>query len=232
MVEIDIHTHILPGIDDGADHLETALALLRSESYQGIRTVVLTPHYDPEDTEFETFVKERGYTLERLRKAAEQIPIQILVGAEVLYSPKLLDHAKELCIEGTSCMLIEFPLYVYPQLAIDVFHELHHRGITPIIAHGERYVFSGSTALLEKLTNSGAHLQVNVGSISNRKLRKRIYELAEREMITLLASDTHSPLLRPPLWKKCLPRWEKKIPGMATYCGENAVSLFGKEVLK
>lgn len=232
MITIDVHTHILPGIDDGANHMEDALALLRMEAQQGVKTVVLTPHFDLQNTKLQAFVEKRAYIVERLRREAAELPIQLLVGAEVMYSPRILECADALCIEGTSYLLVEFPMYAYPQIAIEVFRELCQRGITPIIAHGERYLFSGAVALLEKLTNNGALLQVNVDGILDRKLKKRIYELADRDLISLLASDTHSPITRRPAWEKALPKWKKKVPGLVSYCEENALEILKKEVLK
>ena len=232
MITIDIHTHILPGIDDGAVHTKEAISLLKSEVEQGVETVVLTPHFLPDENEIDDFLQHRQKRIGMLREAASQLPIRLLAGAEVLYSNRIPEYASKLCIEGTPYLLIEFQSFAYPQIAIEVFRQLRHQGIVPIIAHGERYSFSGAMALMEKLVNAGALLQVNVDSILNFKLRKRIYDLADRDMIHLLASDTHSPKNRPPLWHKALPKWKKKVPGLVSYCEDNILEILPKEVLK
>lgn len=232
MITIDIHTHILHGTDDGAVHINEAISLLESEVEQGIETVVLTPHFCPEENEIDEFLQQRQKKIEALREAASHLPIRLLAGAEVLYSNRIPEFASRLCIEGTPYLLIEFQTYVYPQISIEVFRQLRQQGIVPIIAHGERYRFPGAVALMEKLVNVGALVQVNVDSILNFRLRKRIYELADRDMIHLLASDAHSQKTRPPLWHQALPKWKKKVSGLVSYCEDNVLGIFPKEVLK
>lgn len=230
IIKWDIHTHILHEIDDGAKTLEESLALLRMEADQGIETVVLTPHFEPRNESVSEFLQRRNSLAEELRAAAAHIPVRILLGAEVRFSSELPNLADALCIEGTKALLIELPFYNYPLMAVEIFHRLQKMEILPIIAHPERYAFSGAEELLCRLANGGALLQYNIDSIFRKpflfKERTRLLKLIDLDLVGFLGSDTHSLDKRPPNWQKALPLFEKKFPGILDICADDASYLF------
>ncbi|PWM42135.1 MAG: hypothetical protein DBX52_01065 [Clostridiales bacterium] len=225
----DMHSHILPGIDDGAATLAESLQLLQRECAQGIQTVVLTPHYDPVHTAQNDFLAARAAAAGKLTEAAalKEIPVTLRLGAEVRFSPAVLEDPFPLCIEGTRYLLMEFSITRRPALVLETFRRLQGLGIRTIIAHGERYLFPGAEALLYELADSGALIQVNTASFLSRPLRKKALQLIDHRLIHLLGSDTHNLGARPPEWDAVIPILHKKNPALLAACRENA-----EEVLK
>ncbi len=211
---IDLHTHILPGIDDGASTLEISMALLRDEVRQGIQTIVLTPHFYPEETTLALFLEKRASAYQVLRQAVakEALPVELRLGAEVHFSPSIVADPLPLCIEGTHYMLVEFSSRRLPILAKETFYALAAQGITPIIAHGERYLYAGIDPLLEYLLSGDTLLQVDTPSLvhEQREIKKRTQQLLQHRMVHLLGSDTHSPDRRPPVWNAMYRTLRKK----------------------
>ena len=140
---IDIHTHILPHIDDGAKDTATALAMLHKEWEQGVEEVVLTSHFYGRHRSPEQFLEKRNAAFERLRL---QLPegLKVRLGAEVHFTGRNMPENEELCrlaIEGTNYILIEFPFTTaWTGELLDRLNDfILDTGYTPIIAHAERY---------------------------------------------------------------------------------------------
>ena len=116
---IDMHSHILPGIDDGARDTDISLELLRRLREDGVDTVCLTPHFNFERQSIEEFLEARNAARQRLEAALEPTgwDLRLLSGAEVAFSPELAsqDGVDRLCLEGTRCMLIELPVAYLPK---------------------------------------------------------------------------------------------------------------------
>src|SRR5947209_1870048 len=140
---VDIHCHILPGVDDGARDWETSLAMCRMAAKDGIRHIVATPHANEE------FVYDRERlqaTLDELRQhiAADEAAasLNLSLGCDFHLSfenfSDAIQHPERYCIEGTKYLLIEFSDYVIPQNTGELFRQLGDEGITPIITHPER----------------------------------------------------------------------------------------------
>jgi len=213
---IDLHTHILPGIDDGARTLEESIKLLRMEIDSGVRTVALTPHYKPNPETLKDFLRRRQDSYKRLLNEVEKqgLNLSLILGAEVAYSPNLLDlDISELCYEGTKTILIELPMDHYPSLTREIFYRLMLDGYTPLIAHAERYTyFARNIETLEELVDSGALVQVNAnGLLRFGKTRKRVINMIEMDLVHIVATDTHSTELRPPRLGKAKRIVEQKI---------------------
>jgi protein-tyrosine phosphatase len=212
----DLHTHILPGIDDGAQTVEESIALLRAELDGGVKTVALTPHFRLNSTEQSNFVERRGHAYDLLNDAVQKqaLPIRLILGAEVAFSPDLLQlDLDSLCYENTKTLLIELPMDYYPSFARDVFYKLLLKGYTPLIAHVERYpYFASDPSLLEDLVNGGALAQVNAGwLLRDRKTRKRILRMIKDGIVHVLATDAHSMDKRPPILDKAVKVIAKKL---------------------
>lgn len=201
---IDIHTHILPQIDDGASSMEEALALARQAVQNGIHKVIATPHHYARG-----YYSESGQIKEaaaKLNEALEQqgIELEVLTGQEVrVYDDLLNDFEAGLLstLAGSSYLLIEFPSSNVPAQVDDLFHELRLLDITPIIAHPERNrELANNISLLARLVDGGALAQLTSSSISGamgRKLQKLALELCKKGLVHFIASDAHHAVTRP-----------------------------------
>lgn len=213
---IDLHTHILHGIDDGAQTLDESILLLEAEIKSGVHTVAMTPHFNISSGNLAEFIKKRDELYKQLRDKVRELelPIKLICGAEVAYSSDMLNSDLEaLCFENTKAILIEMPLYNYPTFSRDVFFNLLMEGYTPIIAHAERYPYFFKTpGLLEALAESGVLIQVNAFSLlSGYRERKRVVKMILAGLVQILATDTHSINRRPPDLDKAVKVVAKKL---------------------
>lgn len=203
---IDIHTHILPGIDDGAKNEEVSLDMLKAEWNAGVRQVYLTPHFNCESTSLERFVEKRQNACQRLCNAVgdSEIP-EMRLGAEVRYSPSLLSMPIEQLMLNDNYLLLELPFHHYPAYVEHIVMELYSNGITPILAHVERYqFFRDDPSLLYSLIKSGAMGQVNVSSLEDKKDRGFARACLNNSLAHFVASDAHNMTDRAPCMNKIL----------------------------
>lgn len=203
---IDIHTHILPAIDDGARDLEESLAMARLAVERGLTKVVATPHvarfgYFPAADEIREKVAEMNLAL-----AKENIPLEILTGAEYLLEPDLAERAEKNQVvtinDRGRHILVELPETMVPHYTEEVLYALQLTGLTPVLAHPER-----NRALMEKpdflqeLVRRGVLLQVTTGSVTGifgGEVQKNSFRLIQRGMVHFIASDAHSTGRRSP----------------------------------
>lgn len=210
----DIHTHILPCIDDGAASLEEAIKLLYEEQKQGVTDIVLTPHFNIQDTTIQEFVSKRDAAFETLSKEIEKHPslsgLNLYLGAEVKYNPNLIyNDVFELCIKNTSYLLLELSMshpFNFEQTVLWMLS----KGISPILAHVERYEYiTSNPKLLENLLYAGVVFQCNASSLYSKHFGKRVKKLLKHGYVQLLASDTHNMNMRPPELIKGLEKYPK-----------------------
>ncbi|AMC94060.1 hypothetical protein AOC36_08680 [Erysipelothrix larvae] len=198
---IDIHTHILFGIDDGAKTLEDSLALIDMQLEQGVHTIVLTPHYNPLKQDLDAFIELRDKNCQILKQAILEThrDITILKGAEVLYSSKLFEmNLEDLVIENTDYILIEFSPRTLPSNLMNQISELIGMGYIPIIAHMERYpYFKDNLDLPIDLMKCGVLMQVNASSFIDQSQSSFIHACMRHGWIHCIASDVHSIDKRP-----------------------------------
>ena len=193
---IDIHTHILPHIDDGAKDTATALAMLHKEWEQGVEEVVLTSHFYGRHRSPEQFLEKRNAAFERLRL---QLPegLKVRLGAEVHFTGRNMPENEELCrlaIEGTNYILIEFPFTTaWTGELLDRLNDfILDTGYTPIIAHAERYSeIKKCPALISELVHMGCLIQVNVGSFLNKREKKLAFAILKHGFVHCIGSDGH-----------------------------------------
>ena len=192
---IDLHTHILPGVDDGAADLKVALDMGRSALLDGITVLAATPHFY-EIPSWST-VKQK---VEKLRRefAQAHIAVELVAGAELLMDVNLLNMKKEEIPtygdRGKYC-LVELPASQVPVYTEQVLFVLQTKGITPIIAHPERYaaVAKDPNRVLGWL-NQGCLIQMNSGSILGRfgpPIQETAKVLLAQGMVQVVASDGH-----------------------------------------
>lgn len=197
---IDIHSHILSGIDDGPKKIEESCVMLINASTSGVETIVATPHLvDGASKERIAECNRKVNELQYIARARE-ISIDIKVGFECYITPELtnsnLDLAEITINNNGKYILVEFPMYNIPFYAKDIFANMKEKGITPILAHPERNLaIIQNPNILFDLVSNGCIAQLNAGSILGRYGRTingtaRI--LLSHKMIHLVASDMHS----------------------------------------
>ena len=203
---IDLHCHLLPGIDDGARDLATALDMARKAHADGITTIACTPHimpgvYDntPDDI--------RARTLQLQAALVEAgIPLRLVTGADVHIRPDLVGALRRnviLSLHQSRFVLFEPSHHVAPPRLDEIMFEAMAQGIIPVLTHPERLTWiPAAYPLLQRLVQSGIWVQITAGSLTGR-FGPAPEELALRMLrdglVHIVATDAHSPQRRPPL---------------------------------
>lgn len=196
---IDIHSHILPEIDDGSKSIEDTLEMLRNAEIEGTTDIVATPHYCIGYGE-ETYenVKNMVRNLNELLKK-EHINIKVHYGQEVYYSERLLEDLKEGVIGTINSgryLLIEFNMRDLEEELFDIMYELKIKGIIPIIAHPERYSYiQRHPSLINRFVEEGCLFQLNSGSIEglhSKEAQKCAELLISKGVYSFIGSDAHN----------------------------------------
>lgn len=203
---IDLHCHLLPGLDDGPETMGEALAMAAVAEADGVRRIVATPHYSEADWASREEVQIRLAELRRhLRERGSRL--EVLEGGEVLLGPDLPCRAAAgnlPTLHEGPYVLIEVPLFTptLPNYGERVLAELQALGLRPILAHPERCAaFQNDLSLLAKLVERGVLTQINAGSISGahgRRAQRVAREMLGRRLGQVIASDGHGPRDRPP----------------------------------
>lgn len=197
---IDIHCHILPGVDDGAKHIGESINMAKEAVREGIHTIVATPHHKNRHWDNEkTFILDKVAELNQ-NLTNEGIPLTILPGQETRIYGEIIDDylagGKILTLAETSYLFIEFPSGHVPRYAEKVLYEIQTEGLIPIIVHPERnQEIIENPELLYKFVNGGALSQVTAGSICGyfgKKIRKFSHQLIEANLTHFVASDAHN----------------------------------------
>jgi len=200
---IDLHTHILPGLDDGARTLEESVAMARSALADGIRVVAATPHVR-DDYPTRAADMERGVVDLRQALAKDGLTLDVRTGGEIALDRLGALEADELARFGlagnSGYLLLEFPYYGWPlDLGMRVL-ELSGRGIVAILAHPERNPeVQAAPERLRALVEQDALVQVTAASIDGRlgrATRRTAFRLLELGLAHLVASDAHAPDVR------------------------------------
>ncbi len=204
---VDIHCHILPGFDDGADNFEESLRMARIAAGGGTKAIIVTPHSNIPDSYRNYLDKSYVDTFKDLKvKIKEQkIPLDIYPGHEIFATDNIIDPIKRkklLTLCNSDYPLVEFGFKERSESVYEKLQILVAEGLTPIVAHPERYAFvfeNGSAPLI--LKNMGCLLQINKGSLKN-KFGDKAYDVSQalikREVADFVASDAHSPYMRTP----------------------------------
>lgn len=215
---VDFHSHVLPGIDDGSASIEESIAMLQMEMDQGIRQVIATPHFYPRHDSPERFLARRNEAEARLRNAMAShgdLP-QVICGAEVYFFSGIsnCEALPELTIGNTRYVLIEMPLAPWTQSMYAEMEAIQARwGITPIIAHVDRYFSPLSThGIPERLEELPVLVQANASFFLHSGSRGRALRMLKRNQIHLLGSDCHNLTNRSPNLDKALQVIGKRLP--------------------
>lgn len=199
----DMHCHVLPGMDDGCKTVEESLELLTRSRAQGIDGICATPHYYPKET-VEHFLKRRSESYDVLRRKMEEqqgdYP-EICLGAEVAFHTGLVYEEKleQLCYGHSHYLLLEMPFSSWSHNVLREVSSIHRvRGVTPVIAHLERYLKLAGSDALEELLNMHVLIQVNAEFLDGFWNRKKAKRMLENGMIHVMGSDSHNLVKRPP----------------------------------
>jgi protein-tyrosine phosphatase len=196
---IDIHSHVLFDMDDGAEDIETSIELCRDSYMNGCDTLVLTPHFF-EYSQLEDFIEERDMRITLLREALikENIPLEVLPGAEVFLSDRVFgaDNLDELTINGSKYLLCEMSLNPFDTRNVTRwFDELIDRSYIPVLAHPERYhEFHQNYNLIDELIERGIIFQVNLDSLigeNGSAAQDMSIDMIQRGIAQIIASDAH-----------------------------------------
>lgn len=194
---IDIHTHILPGIDDGSRNIEESIEIINYLYSVGITDIVLTSHYVC-DTVYNYNQLVRVKLLNNLKEKLNNDKIHLYLGNEVYLNDKIIDllESHEIStINDTKYMLVELPLAGYLNNFQSILCDLNSYGIIPIIAHPERYQFiQKNKKRIRELLEFNCLLQCNIDSLTGKygKRAKRIMKwLLKKDLVQFVATDTH-----------------------------------------
>lgn len=214
---LDIHAHILPAVDDGAKDMETALALLEMLKEQGVTHVVATPHFYPDTDSVEEFSETVKNAFCELEKAAQKNELpKIFLGCELRYFSGMGKSRaiKQFVIQNTDYLLLELP-YGAPitkTVINDIIDIKEVLGLTPILAHIERYSkVSGFKKLLKLISDEVAQAHINASAVISKEDARLCEKLIKGGYVSYLASDTHSVVNRPPYIKQALDTISNKL---------------------
>lgn len=208
---IDIHTHILPHIDDGSRSVKESVDMLRCIKQGRVDTVVATPHFYAHKEDLEIFLQRRAKSYRQLQEyltiqGYEDIP-RILLGAEVLYFPGISrsDSLEQLFIEDTNILLLEMPFKVWTREMIQEIESMYYDGSVRIMmAHLERYLrIYGNRRFIRELLELGVLIQVNTGALLNWRSRIVVEKWMKLGLVDAIGSDAHNMEERRPNWQEC-----------------------------
>lgn len=202
---IDIHSHILYGVDDGAQSFEESMEMLRLAFRDGIRQIILTPHNKPMRNN--VIPEQMAEMRERLQNQAkkEGMEITLYLGNEIYYRSSLLEDVEEgkaVTMTGSAYTLIEYnPMEAYAGIRKGMYETLSG-GLIPILAHVERYdCLMHETGYVKELVDMGCFIQVNAGSIMGEfglSTRLMVRKLLKQRLVHFVATDAHNTGKRKP----------------------------------
>lgn len=207
---IDMHTHVLPRIDDGSKSSDMSLEMLKESYRQGVNALVATPHFYIKSDDIESFLEKREASFKRLAekvKNEDEIP-DIYLGAEVFYFNGIskMDNIEKLCINSGKYILLEMPFSKWNSRVFQEVDDLiYNRRLTPVIAHLERFVnFQKGTDNIERLISMKVIPQMNGENLMGFFNKGKALKWLSDGVIKLLGSDMHNTESRPQnLGKAC-----------------------------
>lgn len=199
---IDLHSHILPGLDDGAASIDESIAIATAAVAEGIVGIAATPHVRDDYPTTAEAMREGVAELAAL-VASRQIPLDVYTGGEIA-----LDRLRSLApaeirgygLAGSRYVLLEFPYHGWPLDLPTLAFELQAAGLLPVLAHPERSPeVIAAPERLEPLVRAGLLVQVTAASLDGRlgrRTKRCALELVRRGIVHLIASDAHAPSIR------------------------------------
>lgn len=229
---IDLHSHILPELDDGSQSLQESLAMARMAVSSGVTAMAATPHCT------DARAKEVYESWKLLGQALKEngIPLKLFPGMEIYGTEntlRLLREGKLFTLNGSRYPLIEFSFHSDGSLETRILHSLCKSGLRPIVAHPERYRYiQYDPELINRWYRMGCLMQVNRGSLLGRfgsHAQEMAVELTERNFTAIVASDAHSSQIRTP-WMEDIKNYLSA--EFSPSCARNLLLVNPKRVLK
>ena len=196
---VDIHTHVIPNVDDGSHSIEESLAMIKHEISIGVDTIYCTPHhiYHRYEKSAEEIKSQFNLLKEVVEK--ENLPVKLLLGQEICYTHRediiaMLKEGKLLTLNNTNRVLLEFSFTREPEDLLDIIYNFGVNGYEVIIAHVERYDWITYDKVVD-LRNEGALIQINSNSylgMTTWKEKRFTKKLLKHNLVDFVASDTHS----------------------------------------
>ncbi|MBR5808793.1 MAG: hypothetical protein IKY39_01630 [Clostridia bacterium] len=223
---IDFHSHILPGVDDGAKDVETSLEMLSISKDGGVDTVLLTPHCHPRSQEhIDAFLEKRDNAFKTLSSAINENLPGILPASEVRIYQDFHKYKRleELCIQGTNYILLEMPYELWKDYAFEEIYQLTRLGFKPIMAHLDRFL--DQEKHFREIFSLGSLVQMNTSAFLEPATRKKMVKFFEKGHIHVIGSDTHDLYERKPDMKDAydviLRKFGTEYIDYIDYAGEN-----------
>ena len=195
----DLHTHILPGVDDGAQTMEYAVQMLKNAVASDVEWLAVTPHCNASFGDGNYQSQNLTNRFLQLQKAAEQFPIHLVLGAEVRVSddlPALLTQNKIPSINNSRYLLTEFPIDTCIEAFPKILQSILNVGYVPLVAHPERYIaVCEMPYITEQWLDMGCHLQLTGGSLMGvygKIVQRTSAFLLQNDFVACVASDAHS----------------------------------------
>ena len=193
----DMHSHLIPGIDDGAEDMDQTIAMLAKFESLGYKKVVTTPHIMTDSFPNNPEIILSG--LEKVKNEIKKVGIEIEIEAAAEYyfdetlMPKIKN--KELLTFGDNYVLVEFAFHSPPQFLDQLFFELKTHGYRPVIAHFERYLYYlGKIDKAEKWRSEGINIQINLNSLFGQygpEVQKQVEKLIDEGKFDFVGTDCH-----------------------------------------
>lgn len=184
---IDIHTHILPNVDDGSSDFDTSCKLLELELENGVNKVICTPHQNYLNLNKDLLIEKFNEFKNKIN-----LDIELYLGSEIYYYKGFLndlENGKLLTLNNSKYILIEFSTSQNTDI-IDIVYSIRLKGYIPIIAHIERYSYLNNEDYL-KIKKEGALIQINASSFNYTNTKKIIKYLLKNNLVDFVASDCH-----------------------------------------
>ena len=196
---IDLHSHLLPDVDDGVEVFDESVEIIRELMRHGIKKIVVTPHYIPE-TIYNSPRADNLKLLHELKKSLqdEKLDVELFIGNEIYINSDISTLIKNKVIStlgDSKYLLVELPMSGVYEGYEDILYNLQAEGYKVILAHPERYLSTQKDfSILERLHNLGILFQCNIGSIAGQyghKAEKTAKKLAKKDMIFAFGTDVH-----------------------------------------
>lgn len=196
---IDMHNHILFGVDDGPETIEESMELIKEASSKGVTHIVFTPHFNKRNYNLNQNEVSDNFQILKEEINKENINLELYLGNEVYLGSvgyTLIIDNGFYTLAGSKYILVEFNEMLPPSNIPEICYEIAVNGYVPIIAHAERYeILHNNRKLLGEILDEGAHLQINASSVLNKDNKERnkfAHYLLKNEIVSFVASDVHN----------------------------------------
>lgn len=222
--KVDLHSHLIPGIDDGVKSLDESMELIRRFSNLGIRKIITTPHIMGDFYKNTPDTIREGMFRVQDRISEEGIEMEFEAAAEYYldeFFVKDLRNDSELLTIGKNTLLFELP-FINPPIQLDeAIFLIQSRGLKPLLAHPERYpYYHNDLDRLKEMVNKGVQLQININSLAgyySKPVESMAKKLIKEGMVDYVGSDVHNQRHMLVLEKLLKGKWQKKLADLELF---------------